>query len=261
MLLTLLLSITTSLSLSLSLSLTTTPQSKFILVRHGQSFANVANIISSHPTAQKEHGLTPLGKEQASEAGKSLFTLISGLGDSPGKLGKFAEVVFYSSPFTRAFETAEVAIRSLKEEVDRGEFALMLALHDDDLYIDEDMRERNFGRLCGTDIDNYSYVWPMDRIDPTHAAFDVEPVVDVAKRCEAFLKRVDGVSDENTINVVFGHADTLQIMQCLCCGLPNIGEFSGYRFKNGEARILGFGDVQLLPPESKLEKPDRLQKR
>ena len=233
-------------------------RSRFFVVRHGQSFANVANIISSNFTINtneevRQHGLTSVGEGQAVQAGIHLHEQISTSTPS----SSVHDVAFYSSPFHRAFETAEIAIRSLDAacESAKPSSSPLLALHED-LYIDDDLSERNFGRLCMTDIDNYAYVWPVDRLDSTHNAFDVESVSDVATRCIKFIERVDSMCDEDTINVIFGHADTLQIMQAVCSGLENIGEFSSYRFKNGEVRELFLP----LPAPVPLEKPDRQSK-
>jgi broad specificity phosphatase PhoE len=45
----------------------------FFLLRHGQSEANVAEVISSNPSISTgEHGLTDLGRQQARDAGKAL---------------------------------------------------------------------------------------------------------------------------------------------------------------------------------------------
>ena len=201
----------------------------------------------------RQHGLTSVGEGQAVQAGIHLHEQISTSTPS----SSVHDVAFYSSPFHRAFETAEIAIRSLDAacESAKPSSSPLLALHED-LYIDDDLSERNFGRLCMTDIDNYAYVWPVDRLDSTHTAFDVESVSDVATRCIKFIERVDSMCDEDTINVIFGHADTLQIMQAVCSGLENIGEFSSYRFKNGEVRELFLP----LPAPVPLEKPDRQSK-
>lgn len=66
---------------------------EIVLIRHGQSTANASGVWQG----QLEFSLSPLGQLQAADAGRALQgTEISG---------------FYSSPLSRAFETAEIAAR------------------------------------------------------------------------------------------------------------------------------------------------------
>ena len=79
----------------------------YLGLRHGQSQANVLGIVSSNPAVGEViHNLTTLGKLQAEQAASHLlpFHLTS-------------ELVFISSNFTRAKETAEHSITALKEAI------------------------------------------------------------------------------------------------------------------------------------------------
>ena len=80
------------------------PRNTYWCVRHGQSTANVENIISSNPAiGSTKHELTALGKEQAHVAGADLWANLSELEVA------LEDVVVYSSNFTRARETARLA--------------------------------------------------------------------------------------------------------------------------------------------------------
>ena len=82
------------------------PRNTYWCVRHGQSTANVENIISSNPAiGSTKHELTALGKEQAHVAGADLWANLSEL-EVP-----LEDVVVYSSNFTRARETAAAATK------------------------------------------------------------------------------------------------------------------------------------------------------
>ena len=74
-------------------------------VRHGQSTANVANVISSDPVVgSTTHELTELGKDQARDAGAALYDALAAR--SPTEAPDLERVALYSSNFTRARETS-----------------------------------------------------------------------------------------------------------------------------------------------------------
>ena len=96
---------------------------RFVLVRHGQSTANVAKIIAGHGAAP----LTELGKEQAKSLGIKLL-----------KMGVKFDAV-YSSDLRRAFETATILCNELGIE---------------DITFDKRLREGDAGILTGKNVDN-----------------------------------------------------------------------------------------------------------
>ena len=86
-----------------------TLRNKYYLLRHGQSTANVQGIISSnrHELAYTDkHGLTDTGYQQGKAAAQQLVDLMD---DDP------SSVVFVSSPFARARQTAQACIDGLVE--------------------------------------------------------------------------------------------------------------------------------------------------
>jgi hypothetical protein len=79
----------------------------YLGLRHGQSQANLLGIVSSNPAVGEViHNLTTLGKQQAEQSASLLF---------PYHLT--SELVFISSNFTRAKETAEHSITALKAAI------------------------------------------------------------------------------------------------------------------------------------------------
>jgi hypothetical protein len=81
---------------------------QYFALRHGQSLANVEGVISSDPAlATVAHGLSQLGRAQASEAAAALT-------DGGGGWPELTHVAVYSSDFTRAWETAELFCAKLR---------------------------------------------------------------------------------------------------------------------------------------------------
>ena len=269
----------------------------YYLLRHGQSTANVAGIISSARSlaGSDRHGLTLLGIEQSRNSAGQLIDAIArdlaegddGNGESPQPSRSTGQVYFVSSPFARAKETAEQCIRGIRRDegvADRAE-SLGLTIHDE-IHLHDGLMERYFGRLDGMELSTYAYVWPVDMMDPTHTAFDVESVAEVCERGESLSilrvslanfsnstlstdahDRIDSVRgtilelesryDGGGNHVVLAsHADVLQITQVYAVGLENPGKFSSYRFGNGEVRAMK-RSVGSLPEPVPLQPPKR----
>jgi broad specificity phosphatase PhoE len=119
--------------------------------------------------------------------------------------------------------------------------------------------ERYFGRLDSDVIYTYGYVWPMDSINVTHTAFNVESVAAVCKRLSQVFEKLESRYDGYHI-VCVSHADVLQIGQLYAANVENVGEFSSYRFKNGEVRAMK-RTPDSLPIRSPLDPPSRGTKR
>ncbi|KAL7540454.1 hypothetical protein ACHAXR_010117 [Thalassiosira sp. AJA248-18] len=236
----------------------------YYLLRHGQSTANVQGIISSARSlaGSSKHGLTLLGIEQGRDSAASLVDFIAeDMNDGDNDMPKSTkQVYFYSSPFARAKETAEQCLRGIigNEEVAERVKELGLKVNDD-ISLDDGLMERFFGRLDGTELATYAYVWPVDSFEPTHTAFDVESVAAVSTRIRSTILNIDSQhSDDGGGNhiVLTSHADVLQITQTYAAGLDNVGMFSAYRFGNGEVRKMG-REVETLPEAVPLEPPKR----
>ena len=221
----------------------------YYLLRHGQSTANVEGIISSARSlaGSNKHGLTLLGIELVEQD----------LNDDDTVSTK--QLYFYSSPFARAKETAYACLEGLRANNDDvatkiKELGLKV---NEEVFIDDGLMERFFGRLDGKELLTYAYVWPVDTFDPTHTAFDVESVAAVSTRIRSTLLDIDSKHNEGGNHIVLtSHADVLQITQVYAAGLDNVGMFSQYRFGNGEVRRMG-RNVTTLPEAVPLQPPER----
>jgi broad specificity phosphatase PhoE len=212
----------------------------YIGLRHGESTANKAGVISSNADiGSKMHNLTPLGKVQARSAGYALIELL-GMEAVVGQKGR-SDLLFVSSNFTRARETAAecaLAIDSMRRFQDSP------LCRDDEqpasqvaqVIIRNELRERFFGELDAQPLIFYNRVWPIDAIDSTNKRDGVESVVEVIGRISSLVASLEATY-EDKILVLTSHADTLQIAQTfLARGDPR--KFAEYRFANGEVRNL-----------------------
>lgn len=104
-----------------------------------------------------------------------------------------------------------------------------------------------------------SFECKVDMFMPTHTAFDVESVAAVSTRIRSAILDIDAQYNTPGNHIVLtSHADVLQITQVYAAGLENVGEFSSYRFGNGEVRRMG-RDVGSLPEPVPLQPPKRGQ--
>lgn len=180
---------------------------KFFALRHGQSLANVSKIISSDPAISvPQHGLSPVGLDQARIAGTTFAKSFPSRGDTKG-------VALFSSDFRRARETAEIVAEELKK-------AKVPLYGDGVVNFDTRLRERFFGELNGGPDGRYHEVWEVDAVDPDHNEFGVESVTDVVSRTTEFVRDVDRELSKGSDGgglpwtcVLVAHGDVLQIVQ------------------------------------------------
>ena len=228
-------------------------KNQYYMLRHGQSTANIAEIISSSRSLaySEKHGLTAFGYEQGKESADQLLDILEKEGAKSGQ-----KVVFVSSPFARAKQTAEACMDGLMDNDENKERIQAMGLEiDETIALENGLMERYFGRLDADRIYTYAYVWPMDRIDVTHTAFDVESVAAVCTRLSQVVDRCEE-EYENAHIVWVSHADVLQIGQLYAANAENVGLFSSYRFKNGEVRAVK-STPDSLPDPVPLEAPKR----
>ena len=231
--------------------LPTNLKNRYYLLRHGQSTANVAEIISSSRSLAytSKHGLTDLGYQQGKQSASHLLDALESTACQPGD-----QVVFISSPFARAYQTSLACLDGLDELDGRvKEMGLDISK---DVVMNDNLVERYFGRLDGEAIYTYAYVWPLDKFDTTHNAFEVESVAAVATRLKQLVDELEK-EYEGCHLVWVSHADVLQIAQLYGAAADNVGLFSSYRFKNGEVRPMLIGTQSHLPPPVPLEAPQR----
>jgi broad specificity phosphatase PhoE len=200
-------------------------QNQYWVVRHGQSEANVQKIISSHPEmSTKCHGLSSLGREEATQAGKILVTELRlapprNSAKRSSTPAKHFPVVVISSDYLRAKETAELIVDELGKHVP---FAMDEKNINDQnaaipLRYDVRLRERSFGTLHGTSDSNYAKVWDYDQKDANHNEFHVESVISVFHRTTQLLLELEKEFSQTNI-ILVAHGDVLQILQTAFTG-------------------------------------------
>lgn len=160
-------------------------RNRYVIMRHGQSMANVRGIIVSDPRdgASRAYGLSALGREQARASAR--------------QCGLPASTVIFSSGFSRAAQTAEIT---------------RTCLGADTVQVAEALRERHFGEWEGAPSGNYAHVWAADAEDPDRGPAGAEPAAAVLDRVTAFVARVEAAYEDRDVLLV-SHGDTLQILQ------------------------------------------------
>jgi len=161
---------------------------KIFIVRHGQDFDNLNGILNG----RRDEVLTDLGREQANKTARKL---------------KSAKIDFvYSSPLKRAFETAKI-------------IADYIGI--DNVLIDDDLVERDFGVLTGKPINEIKKlakeVLSINGVDYFLDAKNSESFPDVLKRVSIFLKKISlQHPDENILLVT--HGDTGKMIRAAYMG-------------------------------------------
>jgi probable phosphoglycerate mutase len=164
----------------------------YYVMRHGQSLANTAGIIVSHPeNGLNDYGLSDKGRQQ-------VVTAINACGLP-------ATTRIFSSDFKRACETAEIAQQRLNCS--------------QPVEFDVRLRERYFGDLELGPDNRYPEVWSFDQNSPDHREFGVEPVASVIQRAHSVLLNCEKNLTNETC-LLIAHGDILQILQTLFFGLP-----------------------------------------
>ena len=163
-------------------------KNRYFIIRHGESKANVAYIILSHPKeGTVSFGLSPKGKKQVK------------ISVSENKKNKIldSDVIIYSSDFLRAKETAEIARKLLGVK--------KINFH-------KNLRERYFGEYDKTSLDNIKIAWEYDEKNPNHKHKGVESPNKVLKRTLAVIGELEKKYKDKKILLV-SHCDVLQILQ------------------------------------------------
>jgi len=229
-------------------------KNSYYLFRHGQSTANLAEIISSDRDSlayATRHGLTAMGYQQGRDAASQLLDLLSAPQqqhhqsssapkEQDNTKNEKKRVVFISSPFARARQTAQACLDGLlNSNIDESETENARRVQElSGLDIDPKIKlnnllvERSFGRLDGERIYTYAFVWPLDKFNVTHTAFAVESVAAVCHRLRTLI--VDELEEQyqGCHLVLTSHADVLQIAQLYAAKPDAVGYFSSYRFKS-----------------------------
>ena len=159
---------------------------RYFVMRHGQSLANLQQVIVSDPqNGIDDYGLSEQGMVQVRESVRR----------DPGL---DSDLLIVSSDFRRARESAEIAHEIL---------ACVQPLQ-----FDERLRERNFGDWELTPDSAYALVWAGDEINPDNIDNAVESPNQVMQRVSAMIYDYEAKHSNATILMV-SHGDALQILQ------------------------------------------------
>jgi probable phosphoglycerate mutase len=203
---------------------------RYLVMRHGQSKANVRGIIVSSIDRDRagDFGLSEAGREQV---------LATACG-----CGLPASTLICSSDFARAGETAQIvrACLGVPEGVIEPGVVLAPAL-----------RERYFGECDGCPVACYARVWAADEAgggavagDPVaghpvtgHPVAGVERAAAVLERAAALVADLERSHRDRDILLV-SHGDTLQILQAGFSGLDPSRHRSVRHLETAEIRRL-----------------------
>ncbi|WP_325894696.1 histidine phosphatase family protein [Grimontia sp. NTOU-MAR1] len=181
----------------------------YLIMRHGQSEANVADIVVSDPEIGcLNYGLSPLGQTQAKES-------------AIGYDGKPIDVIFCSD-FKRTKETAGIvaSVLSLPAPIE-----------------DTRLRERFFGEWEGRSSSAYENVWEKDFQDSHQSVNGVESTMSVRERSVSLITDLE-TQYENKVILLVAHGDILQIMKSAFHGIEPGQHRSLPHHETGEMKLL-----------------------
>lgn len=181
------------------------------IVRHGETDWNIQELMQGH----RDVPLNTKGRVQAEEIAKDLKNIYLN--------------VIYSSPLSRAYETA----------------CIINAFHKAPIIKDNDLRERRFGDLEGKpykEINAYhaallfSETWNYPDYRPPHG----ESVNDVKKRVIEFTKKILQKYEGETVLIV-SHGVTQRILTAILLHIPP-KQFNSLRLKNASMTLIELQD-------------------
>jgi broad specificity phosphatase PhoE len=182
---------------------------RYFLMRHGESQANLADLIISAPeNGCNDYGLSQQGREQAKRSASNL------------ELG--SEVLIVASDFLRTKETAAIA----RETLGCGP-----------IQSDIRLRERYFGRFEKQSSACYNPVWALDSADANHTYGEVESLKSLAQRLANLIQELESQHADATILLV-SHGDPLRVLQTWAAGLDLTEHNSIAHFSPAEIRAL-----------------------
>ena len=183
-------------------------RNSYLLMRHGESDANVSGIIVSDPKIGCERfGLTDRGSKQ----------IIASVKGFTGE----AITQIVCSDFLRTLQTAQLVANTLNLPQPEQEVGL---------------RERFFGKWEGMSAEHYENIWQRDEMDK-HSDDGVEQPQEVAQRGLMVLERLEQQYQGEVILLV-SHGDMLQILSTSIAGISPHKHRSLPHHQTGEIKYL-----------------------
>lgn len=163
----------------------------YLIMRHGQSEANIAGLIVSDPASGCErYGLTEQGRQQV-VASATQYTGI-----------RISRVI--CSDFLRTTQTASLAAETLgllSPQIEVG------------------LRERFFGDWEGKSDVNYQDIWQLDQQAEKQTVQGIETVQQVRQRGLNVIENLEQ-QFQNEVILLVSHGDMLQILLTAFVGIP-----------------------------------------
>ena len=183
-------------------------RNSYLLMRHGESDANVSGVIVSDPKIGCEQfGLTDRGSKQV-------------IASVRGFTGE-AITHIVCSDFLRTLQTAQLVANTLNLPQPEQEVGL---------------RERFFGNWEGMSAEHYDNIWQRDEVDK-HSDDGVERPKDVAQRGLNVIDRLERQYQGEVILLV-SHGDMLQILSTSIAGISPHKHRSLPHHQTGEIKYL-----------------------
>jgi len=189
-------------------------RNSYLIMRHGQSEANVAGVVVSDPAIGCERfGLTKQGSEQV---------ITSAL---EHKGAGITQVI--CSDFLRTLQTAKLVVDTLKLPSPQPVKGL---------------RERFFGCWEGKSDKYYQDIWELDQLDVHPAINGIESTEAVLQRGLKVLERLENLHQGQVILLV-SHGDMLQILRAAFVGrLPQLHRSLSHHETAEIKRLVSRGD-------------------
>lgn len=170
---------------------------KIYTIRHGETDWNLEH----RAQGQKDIPLNATGVKQAEE-----------LRD---KLAGHDFDICYCSPLKRAAQTAKIVVDGRSK-----------------IIFDENLKERSFGKLEGTD----SRTWTMDDYDRVlNTDHDgIEPIKSVLDRSRRVLERLKAENSSDARILIVGHGTLLKTLHFNIVGYDDDTDFWSFHLENGE---------------------------
>jgi len=165
-------------------------RNSYLIMRHGQSEANVTGVVVSDPAIGCERfGLTQWGSEQVTSSAL----------EYEGEV--FTQII--CSDFLRTLQTAKLTAEALNLPSPQQE---------------EGLRERFFGHWEGKSDVHYQAIWERDQLNDQPADDRVESVEAVLQRG---IKVLNSLEQEynNQVILLVSHGDILQILRTAFDGI------------------------------------------
>ncbi len=184
-------------------------QNTYIAVRHGESVPSSEQRICSSMKAGRDphNGLTEKGREEVKQ---SIKTWIEANRPSLVDHIKNETLIIVSSPFSRTMETSQIMKNTIIET-----FKPELGDIDVDIQVNDDLRERYFGKFEGqiNSGEIYKKIWEQDKLSEKNKQDKVETPIAVQSRSSKVIAKLEKKSALEHIYFIVAHGDTLKILQ------------------------------------------------